>query len=51
MAGVLAPPDSRPISLEGRIIAATLRCIGQWGLAKTTLDDVARRADCSRATL
>ncbi|MDQ1427919.1 MAG: hypothetical protein QOK39_1395 [Acidimicrobiaceae bacterium] len=52
VAPVLAPPDIRPAtSLEGRIVAAALRCIRQWGLAKTTLDDVARQADCSRATL
>lgn len=52
VAGVLAPPDIRPAtSLEGRIVSAALRCIRQWGLAKTTVDDVARQADCSRATL
>ncbi len=30
---------------------ALLACIGRFGLAKTTLDDVARAAGCSRATL
>ena len=34
-----------------RIVDATLRCIARWGLAKTTLDDVAREAGCSRATV
>lgn len=34
-----------------RIIDATLRCIARVGLAKTTLDDVARSAGCSRATV
>ena len=34
-----------------RIIAATVRCIARWGVAKTTLDDVAREAGCSRATV
>jgi AcrR family transcriptional regulator len=34
-----------------RIVAAALRCIARWGLAKTTLEDVAREAGCSRATL
>src|SRR4051794_37382828 len=37
--------------LEGRIVAATLRCIARWGIAKTTLDDVSREAGCSRATI
>jgi len=34
-----------------RVIDAGLRCIGRWGTAKTTLDDVAREAGCSRATI
>src|ERR1700730_4129690 len=34
-----------------RIVEAALRCIGRWGTAKTTLDDVARQAGCSRATV
>lgn len=38
-------------SQEERIIDATLRCIARWGVAKTTLDDVAREADYSRATV
>jgi AcrR family transcriptional regulator len=33
------------------VIAATLRCIARWGIAKTTLDDIAREADISRATV
>ncbi|MDQ1368428.1 MAG: hypothetical protein QOF20_781 [Acidimicrobiaceae bacterium] len=37
--------------LEERIIEAALCCISRWGLAKTTLDDVARQARCSRATV
>jgi AcrR family transcriptional regulator len=32
-------------------MTAALACIGRWGLAKTTLDDVAREARCSRATV
>ena len=36
---------------EHRVISATLSCIGRWGLAKTTLDDVAREAGVSRATV
>ncbi|HEY3240829.1 MAG TPA: TetR/AcrR family transcriptional regulator, partial [Acidimicrobiia bacterium] len=38
-------------SLEGRIADAALRLVGRYGLAKLTLDDVAREAGCSRATL
>ena len=38
-------------ALTDRILAAAMRCIARWGVAKTTLDDVAREAGCSRATL
>jgi AcrR family transcriptional regulator len=34
-----------------RIVDATLRCLGRQGLAKTTVDDIAREAGISRATL
>jgi len=34
-----------------RITAAALICVTRWGLAKTTLDDIARQAGCSRATI
>ena len=37
--------------LDERIVAATLDCLARWGLAKTTLDDIARAAGCSRATV
>lgn len=36
---------------EQRIVDAALRCFGRWGVAKTSLDDVAREAGCSRATV
>ncbi|MEY2426982.1 MAG: hypothetical protein QOI61_2554 [Actinomycetota bacterium] len=36
---------------QARVVTATLRCIARWGLAKTTLDDVAREAGLSRATV
>jgi len=36
---------------EVRVVDAALRCIARWGVAKTTLDDVAREADWSRATV
>lgn len=37
--------------LQRDILAATMRCLSRWGLAKTTLDDIAREARCSRATV
>lgn len=43
---VAAPPD-----LDRRIAAATLGCVAQRGLARLTVDDVARRAGISRATI
>ena len=36
---------------QARIVEATLRCIARWGQAKTSLDDVAREAGLSRATV
>lgn len=44
--GLLAPDEPR-----ARAVEALLRCVARYGLAKTTLDDVAREAGCSRATL
>ena len=38
-------------STEERIAEALLVCLGRWGLAKTTMDDVAREARISRATV
>ncbi|MGZ4682093.1 MAG: TetR/AcrR family transcriptional regulator [Acidimicrobiales bacterium] len=37
--------------LADRILEAALRCVARWGLIKTTVDDVAREAGCSRATI
>lgn len=37
--------------LRGRIVASALRCIARWGVAKTSLDDIAREAGCSRASV
>ncbi|HLN05211.1 MAG TPA: helix-turn-helix domain-containing protein [Acidimicrobiales bacterium] len=36
---------------RARAIEATLRCVARYGASKTTVDDVAREAKCSRATL
>lgn len=38
-------------SSEERIAEALLVCMGRWGLAKTTIEDVAREAGLSRATV
>jgi AcrR family transcriptional regulator len=38
-------------STRERILAATLRCVGRLGMSATTMEDVAREADLSRATL
>jgi AcrR family transcriptional regulator len=38
-------------SLEDRIVDGLLDCIGRWGIAKTTAEDIARAAGISRATL
>jgi AcrR family transcriptional regulator len=46
---VAAPADLLPTG--SRIRDAALVCIGRFGLAKTTVDDIAREAGCSRATL
>ena len=42
---------SRPLPTEQRLLEATLVCLARHGIAKTTLDDVAREAGVSRATL
>src|SRR5438309_8202453 len=46
----LVGPD-RVATQEQRVIDAALRCAARWGIGKTTLDDVAREASCSRATI
>jgi AcrR family transcriptional regulator len=43
--------EERLATQEQRVVDAALRCIARWGVAKTTLDDVAREASCSRATI
>jgi AcrR family transcriptional regulator len=44
-----APIERVPVDERAR--TAVLACIGRFGLAKTTIDDIAREAGCSRATL
>jgi AcrR family transcriptional regulator len=43
--------SSDKFGVDQRAVEAMLVCIARFGLTKTTLDDVARQADCSRATL
>jgi AcrR family transcriptional regulator len=43
--------DRRHPEQAERVLDATLACIARVGLAKTTLDDVARQANCARATV
>jgi AcrR family transcriptional regulator len=43
-------PSARSLQ-EERVVDGALRCIARWGVAKTTLDDVAREAGWSRATV
>jgi AcrR family transcriptional regulator len=44
-------PVAAPRSTEDRIAEALLVCMGRWGLAKTTVEDIAREAGVSRATV
>jgi len=47
----VAPARTARLDKGGRIRDAALVCVGRFGLAKTTVDDIAREAGCSRATL
>ncbi len=42
-------PDQRAV--RDRIVAATLVSLARYGVAKTTLEDVAKEAGCARATV
>jgi AcrR family transcriptional regulator len=44
-------PPNPTGSIEERAVRSTLNCVARHGLAKTTVDDVAREAGCARATL
>jgi AcrR family transcriptional regulator len=41
----------RADDVQRRLVAASLACIARWGVAKTSLDDIAREAGVSRATV
>lgn len=45
---ITAPPGDH---VAARICDATLACVSRWGVAKTTLEDVAREAGVGRATI
>lgn len=49
-ADVTDRPEAAVDAGERRVLAAALTCLGRWGVAKTTLDDIAREAGISRAT-
>jgi AcrR family transcriptional regulator len=42
------PPVGDPVV---RMLDATMTCLSRFGVAKTTIDDIAREAGCSRATV
>jgi AcrR family transcriptional regulator len=44
-------PDVRSAGQRGVVCDAVVACVARWGLSKTTIDDIARQADLSRATL
>ncbi len=43
--------DERHEQVRQRILAGTYECVARWGLSKTTVEDAARQAEVSRATL
>ena len=45
---VMSDPE---LSTEERIVEALTTCLSRWGMAKTTVEDVAREAGVSRATV
>jgi AcrR family transcriptional regulator len=47
----LREPDTARDGTADRVLDAALACVARVGVAKTTLDDVARAAGCSRATV
>jgi len=47
--GAVTHPD--PLTVRDRLLAATYRCVERFGMAKTTIDDVAKESGVSRATV
>ena len=48
---MFAVPTAEAVSTENAILDAADRMIGRYGLRKTTMEDVAREAGCSRGTV
>jgi len=44
-------PSRDPAQVRQGILAATYACVARWGLAKTSVEDAAREAGVSRATV
>ena len=42
MVGVTQAPAPDPLTLRDRLLAATYQCVSRFGLAKTTIEDVAK---------
>lgn len=53
VAGPVAAVATAPVPTgsEVRVIDAALACVARWGVTKTSLDDIAREAGVSRATV
>src|SRR5580765_2808161 len=51
MVGVTQAQVPDPLTLRDRLLAATYRCVPQYGMAKTTIEDVAKESGLSRATI
>ena len=51
MVGMTQAQVPDPLTLRDRLLAATYRCVSRFGLAKTTIDDVAKQSGLSRATI
>lgn len=44
-------PEPAVEATAARILESAARCVARWGIAKTTVDDIAREAGVSRATV
>ena len=51
MVGVTQAQVPDPLTLRDRLLAATYRCVSRFGMAKTTIEDVAKESGLSRATI
>jgi AcrR family transcriptional regulator len=47
----VTPVDQHAAEVRERILQATYDCVARWGLSKTTVEDAARQAGLSRATI